>query len=239
MIHRENTITDIANRLNQEHEQGQKLPSVIFITDQQAIPNPENVISGLAAGAAVIFRDYDHPLRAELGQKLAALCREKDIFFLVAGDIALAENLAAEDLVVQNLECQNLGTQNLGAKNLSRTGMHLPENMMMKADEIRRAHPLWMITVACHDLNSVRKASKLPIDAGLISPVFPTHSHALTLTGAQKTHGLRGVQNMVHESRLPLYGLGGISSENGHELIGSGLVGLAAIRGFQGVPHQE
>ncbi|PCJ36349.1 MAG: hypothetical protein COA93_01625 [Alphaproteobacteria bacterium] len=216
MTQREFTLADIANRLNQEycqnywqvHKKGQGLPSLFFVTDQQAVPYPEKVISELGQGAAVIFRDYDHPSRAALCAELAKLCQKKNILFLVAGDILLAEKIGAG-------------------------GVHLPEMMMMQAGDIRRNHPHWMITAACHDINSVKKAARLPIDAALIAPVFPTHSHAETLTAEQKTLGRRGVQDMVKASHLPLYGLGGISSLNGHELIGSGLVGLAAIRGFQ------
>lgn len=210
------TLADIANRLNQEycqnywqdHKKGQGLPSLFFVTDQHAVPYPEKVISELGQGAAVIFRDYEHPSRAALCAELAKLCRKKNILFLVAGDILLAEKIGAG-------------------------GVHLPEMMMMQAGDIRRNYPHWMITAACHDINSVKKAARLPIDAALIAPVFPTYSHAGTLTGELRTLGLRGVENMVKASGLPLYGLGGISSLNGHELIGSGLVGLAAIRGFQ------
>lgn len=212
MAQRGLTLADIANRLNQDywqdHKNGQGLPSLFFVTDQPAIPHPEKIISELGQGAAVIFRDYDHPSRDALCEAMAKVCRKKNIPFLVAGDISLAKKLGA-------------------------SGVHLPEVMMMQADEIRRMQPHWIITAACHDLNSVRKAGKLPIDAALIAPIFPTHSHAGTLTGAQKTLGLRGVQAMVKASSLPLYGLGGISSRNGRELIGSGLAGLAAIRGFK------
>ncbi|MCK5424926.1 MAG: thiamine phosphate synthase, partial [Emcibacter sp.] len=31
---------------------------------------------------------------------------------------------------------------------------------------------------------------------------------------------------------LPLYALGGVTNENARQLIGSGVVGIAAIRGF-------
>ncbi len=216
MTQRESTLAGIANRLNQDywqnywqdHKNTQELPALFFVTDQQAVPDPEKVISELGHGAGVIFRDYDHPSRTALCEILAKICRKKNISFLVAGDISLAEKLGA-------------------------SGVHLPEKMMMQADDIRRKHAHWMITAACHDINSVKKAARLPIDAALIAPVFPTHSHAETLTGAQKTIGMRGVQDMVKASRLPLYGLGGISPMNGHELIGSGLAGLAAIRGFR------
>jgi len=202
------TLADIAKRLNQDHDAGAKLPPVIFITDHQAVPDPEKVIAGLAAGSAVIFRDYAHPLRAELGAALVRCCRAGGIRFLVAGDAALAANLAAD-------------------------GLHLPERMMREALPSRAAHPYWLITVSCHDSAAITQAEKLPVDAALIAPIFPTDSHPETYSGQQATLGLHGARDLVKQTILPLYALGGITSDNAPQLIGSGLAGLAAIRGFQ------
>ena len=198
------TLTDIAKWLNEDHGQ---LPPVIFITDQQAVPYPEKIILGLPQGSAVILRDYDHPARAELGVAVAAVCRENNITFLVAGDLGLAEILAAD-------------------------GVHLPQRLMAQARDIRASHPNWVITVSCHDYASVMSAGKLPIDAGLIAPVFATHSHPETFSGQSETLGLKGVRKLVEAVKLPLYALGGVTNKNARQLIGSGLVGIAAIRGF-------
>lgn len=201
------TLTDMAQRLNRDFGGKTPLPAAIFITDQQAVPDPEKVIAVLPPGSAVIFRDYDHPARPELGQTLAVLCRDRDIIFLVAGDPDLAIKLAAD-------------------------GVHLPEAMMAQVPDIRQNHPDWMITVACHDLAAVKLAQTLPINAALIAPVFPTHSHPETLSGEKATLGLSGVQNIVEKTDLPLYALGGVTKDTARQLIGSGLAGLAAIRGF-------
>lgn len=202
------TLTDIAKSLNQEHSQGGNLPPAIFITDQQAVADPVKIISQLLAGSAVILRDYDHPEREKLGRAVAAICRQRAILFLVAGDTELADGLAAD-------------------------GVHLPEGLMAQAVTIRACHPHWLITTSCHDPASVLRAEKLPIDAGLIAPVFATHSHPDTFSGDQATLGLPGVRQMVASTILPLYALGGVCHKNAHQLIGSGLAGIAAIRGFE------
>ncbi len=198
------TLTDIAKRLNKDHGH---LPPVFFITDQQAVPAPEKVISGLPYGSAVILRDYDHPERENLGASLGIICRERGIKFLVARDTDLAASLVVD-------------------------GMHLPEGCMDQAVEIRASHPHWMITVSCHDLASVTRAVNLPVDAGLIAPVFPTHSHPETFSGQKATLGLSAVRDMTTATALPLYALGGVTAENAKQLIDSGVVGIAAIRGF-------
>ncbi len=207
------TLTDMAERLNQvfrqkESRSGRKLPPGFFITDQQAAPFPEKIISTLPTGFGVIFRDYDHPARMALGRSLAGLCRQRGLVFLVAGDVTLVSGLDAD-------------------------GIHLPEAMMDQALEFRQDHPDRIITTSCHDPASVRRAASLPLDAILIAPVFPTQSHPETISGARATLGLSGVLDMTSQTSLPLYGLGGITVANADDLMAAGLAGIAAIRGFE------
>ncbi len=206
------TLADMAKGLNQVFWQGKgkpdkKLPPGFFITDQQAIPCPEEIIAELPPGFGVIFRDYDHPARAELGNKLAGLCRRRGLVFLVAADVILAGCLEAD-------------------------GIHLPEAMTDQVSRIRQGHPDRIITLSCHAPASVSQASSLPLDAMVIAPVFPTQSHPETYSGARATLGLSGVVDITSRTTLPLYGLGGITVDNIHELSGTGLAGIAAIRGF-------
>lgn len=198
------TLTDIAKRLNKDHGH---LPSVFFITDQQAVPSPDKIIKGLSRGSAVILRDYNHRNREKLGAELRKICQEKGIIFLVAGDADLAVELSAD-------------------------GVHLPEGLMEQAVDIRNLQPQWIITASCHDHAAVVRAASLPINAGLIAPVFPTYSHPSTYSGQRPTLGLSGVRDLVAATTLPLYALGGITDKNARQLIGSGVVGIAAIRGF-------
>ena len=198
------TLTDIAKGLNRDYGH---LPPLFFITDQQAVPTPETVISRLPKGSAVILRDYDHPEREELGAALAMLCRDRGIIFLVARDIDLAIKLAAD-------------------------GVHLPEGCMDRGANIRASYSHWLITASCHSLAAVLRAKNIAVDMGLIAPVFPTHSHPKTFSGQETTLGISGVRDLTAATTLPLYALGGVTNENARQLIGSGVVGIAAIRGF-------
>jgi len=212
------TLAEIAQGLNRDHirnfGRGEELPVAFFITDHQALPQPENIIAGLSAGCAVIFRDYDYPAREDAGAALALSCRKRGILFLVAGDEGLAGQLQAD-------------------------GIHLPEGQMDQAAQIRARHPRWLITQSCHDLTSVKRAENLPVDAALIAPVFPTLSHPETRIDKDRTLGPPGLVDIVRQTTLPLYALGGIGPENSHQLIGSGIAGIAAIRGFSGGNSKE
>jgi len=202
------TLTDLARRLNDDYRPGKRpgLPPAFFITDQAAMPDPVGVLRRLPEGFGVIFRDYDHPARAELGRILGAQCRERGLIFLVA-----AADLAAE---------------------LSADGVHLPEGLMDRAPDIRKTHPGWMITAACHDRAAVCRAAQLSLDAGLAAPVFPTDSHPETHSGGRKTLGVSGLRALVAATDMPLYALGGVTRETAQGLRGVGVAGLAAIRGF-------
>ncbi|PCJ40102.1 MAG: hypothetical protein COA81_09615 [Alphaproteobacteria bacterium] len=201
------TLADMARRLNQEYmasRRNQKnLPAAFFITDQNSVPEPEKIITRLPEYCAVIFRDYDHPARENMGWKLSQTCQKKGLTFLVAGDISLAEKLMAG-------------------------GIHLPQGLMHLAPQIRAKHSRWIITAACHDMASVLQANKLPLDAALLAPVFPTLSHP-----GDVSLGLSMVGKMTASTTMPLYALGGVTCENAADLAGSGIAGLAAIRGFK------
>jgi len=208
------TLTDIARRLNDDYGQGCRqgqgslLPSSFFITDEKAIPQPEKIIATLPRGFAVILRDYDSPQRAALGTRLSELCRAGGLKFLVAGDVSLASFLKAD-------------------------GIHLAEHVRHQATSIRERYPDWLITASCHSQESLKGAEGMPLDAALVSPVFPTSSHPETLSGEKDVLGWEKLREMVSTTTFPLYALGGITGDNAHKLVGLGLAGLAAIRGFK------
>jgi len=60
--------------------------------------DPAPVLRALPAGAAFIYRDYDDPWRRRRARELAALCRSRGVFFLVAGDPDLAHEVRADGL---------------------------------------------------------------------------------------------------------------------------------------------
>tara|TARA_Y100000588_G_scaffold291325_1_gene310375 strand:- start:426 stop:1034 length:609 start_codon:yes stop_codon:yes gene_type:complete len=178
------------------------LPPLVFITDRQRQPHPEVVVSALPRGSAVLFRDYGLLDRKLLGKKLEALCRKKQLIFLVAGDGGLAHNLSAN-------------------------GIHLREVHIQKVPYWRSKHPNWLITVAAHSEAALHKAARAGADAALVSPVFKTQSHP-----EAKALGTTRLRRLVARSPIPVYALGGVNRRTQQLLKNIGLCGLAGISSF-------
>jgi thiamine-phosphate pyrophosphorylase len=98
-------------------------------------------------------------------------------------------------------------------------GLHLPEAHAHDAAHWRAVRPHWIITVAAH---SPRALHAPYADAALLSPVFPTksHAHARTLTAVR-------ARLIAQKALLPVLALGGVTARNAALL--TGLSGIAAI----------
>ncbi len=200
------TLPEIADELNRQS--GHKnMPSLIFITDQSAQPYPEQIIDKLPEYAMVILRDYDHENRVELAEALAYMCKQKNIKFLVAGDIFLALRIKAD-------------------------GIHLPQFMISKLSTIKKENTDLIVSVSCHDIESANFAQQNGADLILVAPVFATKSHMNTFEDANLTLGIEGLKRICDRSKIPVYALGGINAETAVSLECTGVAGIAAIRGF-------
>ncbi|GAK34851.1 putative thiamine-phosphate synthase 2 [alpha proteobacterium Q-1] len=182
------------------------LPPCFYIIDRDLSPAMMGVLHRLLPGSGVLLRAYQAPDRAGLAQRLAAVTSARSLVLLVAGDPALARACGAQ-------------------------GVHWPQWMLEKGGVLEnregiRRHPGWIMTAAAHDQRAVAQAWRLGCDAVLCSPVFETSSHP----GA-RTLGPHRLARMIGHSRLPVYALGGINSQNIHRLP-PGLCGIAAISGF-------
>ena len=131
--------------MNNNHQS----PSAFFMTDSARGTTPAHVAT-LPDNTGVIFRDYDHKNRTELGRAYKQACQDRGLVFLVAGDAKLAETLAAD-------------------------GLHMPEHMFIQFPPARHEH--WMISAACHSKETVLKAAQYGADLAILSPIFPTLSH--------------------------------------------------------------
>jgi thiamine-phosphate pyrophosphorylase len=173
-----------------------------MITDAERQGDPVAALKQLPRGSIVILRDYGHPDREDLARKVAAHCRRRGLLLLIAGSGALAARVGAD-------------------------GVHFPEALVhhAKASRIRRRN--WLITVAAHSLPAILRARKFAADAVLLSPAFPTESHA----GAPGLGPLRFAR-LVQSAGMPVYALGGITSESVRRLKGSSVTGVAAIGAF-------
>ena len=123
---------------------------LILMTDAARLPDPEAAIAALPADSIVIFRDYDHPDRAALAERLLQVSRSAGCWFLVAGDVRLARRLGAD-------------------------GVHLPEYRLSRTPAGLSGFRL--VTAACHSTAALRRAHRAGAHLAMVSPVFPTESH--------------------------------------------------------------
>lgn len=123
--------------------------SLVFLTDRRRIANPEPILRTLPKGAAVIFRDDDAPGREAMARRYLSICRARGVFFLVAGDEALAVRIGADG--AHRRSCGAWGR--------------------------RAPDPRFIITAACHSEAEIARAHRLGARLALLSPAFPTQSH--------------------------------------------------------------
>ncbi|MBT5186996.1 MAG: hypothetical protein HOM01_09325 [Kordiimonadaceae bacterium] len=200
-------LTEISLELNRQNGFGH-LPSIIFMTDQQAQPYPENVIAKMPAGSMVILRDYDEENRYDLAVALKYICQAKKIKILIAADIDLALMIGAD-------------------------GIHLPEYKMELAQKIRNDHPSLFITAAAHNEDAVSRAQNFNLNAVLLSPIFATKSHPITFKYPDSVIGPDKLKEICAAHKLPIYALGGINLKTADKLKETGIAGIAVIRGLE------
>ncbi|MEZ5921798.1 MAG: thiamine phosphate synthase [Parvularculaceae bacterium] len=149
-----------ADALKERNEElgGKPAPfSLAFLTDRRRVQDPASIIAALPAGAAVIYRDYEAPDRAEMASNLLAKARARGVFFLIAGDAAIADELGAD-------------------------GVHWPARLLSASPTRRRG----LLTASCHNSDELGIARSMGADAVFLSPVFATksHPHAVPLGAA-------------------------------------------------------
>ncbi|KXJ51595.1 MAG: hypothetical protein AXW12_02625 [Thalassospira sp. Nap_22] len=183
------------------------IPPIVLMTDDQRVPDPGPAIRALPRDSMVIFRHYDHPMRAQIGEKIRTLCRAKGIPFLVANDVALALKLDAD-------------------------GMHFPEYRALTDPGIYLRIPGHFIcTSACHARTTIQRLGLLPKtarpDGVLISPIFSTQSHP----GANpmSLSDIRQISRMCHMLGITPIGLGGVTAQTIGNLRTSALASIAGI----------
>jgi len=157
------------------------LPAAFFMTDEKRCPDPAAVIRVLPERCGVIFRDYRRPGRERLAHELAALCRERNILFLVAGDPGLARKVGAD-------------------------GLHLPEWALTRHPGTLGLGDQQILTASAHGVLALRRARAIGADAVMIAPAFRTESHA-----DRPGLGIHRLQRLTAVSSQPFYILGGVT----------------------------
>ncbi len=180
------------------------LPSAWFLTDDNRINKPEDIIKTLPRDCGVIMRDYrlDPIQRRNRAETIASQCQQDKRPFLIAGDPDLAKAVAAN-------------------------GVHLSEKILYRFD-LDDMPDYWMITASCHGLSSLSHLNHPRLSALFVSPIFPTKSHI-----GETTLGLAGLEDIARASHKPIYALGGVTRENFKQLNHIPQVkGYAAISDF-------
>ncbi len=175
------------------------LPALVFLTDDERVPDPLPAISALPRNSLVIVRARDGHRRREIAYAAARIAQRRGLWLSIAGDAALAAETAAD-------------------------GLHLAETDIEKAPHHLSADRGWLITAAAHSARAVARAHLAGVHAVLLSPVFATKSHP-----DRPALGLPRLRTIARTSPVPIYALGGIDSENVERLKDIPLAGVAAI----------
>lgn len=179
--------------------------SAVLMTDRLRLPDPVAAAQFLPQGAAIILRDYG-PQTEKIGAALAALCRRRGLFFLIANDWRMAARLGAD-------------------------GLHLSEAFARS----RCLAPIlgWrrreqnILSIAAHSPRALARARFMGADLAILAPVLPTKSHP----GGGTIGPLRAA-NWIARAGGPVLVLGGISAQTASRLLPCGAAGLAAIGGW-------
>ena len=184
-----------------------KLPKIIIIFDDNKFDEKKFLNLKIPKYSAFLLRSYEAKDRKKIDKQLLKFCRMKKLKLLIASDIKLAEDINAH-------------------------GVHFPE-YMIKKNKINwaivkniKSKKRWIITVASHNLLTIKKAENFDIDAALLSPVFPSRSHL-----NNKSLGINKFAKIVKKTKLPIYALGGINIKNVKSLLHVDIIGYAFQRG--------
>lgn len=143
-------VASAARLLKRRRGRGGRLPPLILMTDERRLPDPIPTVSRLPAGSGVILRHYTDSKRAGLARRLAAICRQRRLLFIVAGDPRLALAVRAQ-------------------------GLHLPERDLGRP--VLPAARRLILTASAHSWPALVAAWRRGARAALLGPVFATQSH--------------------------------------------------------------
>ncbi|MEO8137224.1 MAG: thiamine phosphate synthase [Betaproteobacteria bacterium] len=108
-------------------------------------------------------------------------------------------------------------------------GVHLRDHAISPRLIRRIAPPGFIVTVACHDADAVRRAEAEGADYALLAPIFAPLSTPLE----RPPLGLAALRQIVSQVKIPVIALGGITAENTPLCIEAGAAGIAGITMFQ------
>lgn len=108
-------------------------------------------------------------------------------------------------------------------------GVHLRDRSV-SPQAIRRIAPArFVITVACHDADTVRRAADEGADFAVLAPIFAP----LSKPPGWPPLGLAVLRTVASAAKIPIVALGGITVENAPLCVDAGAAGVAGITLFR------
>jgi len=178
---------------------GRAAPHLWFLTDPARTPDPVEAIAALPRGAVVVYRTFGAPDRLAVARELRRITRGLGLKLLIGRDWRLAAAVGAD-------------------------GVHLPQRLMGMGPRLRRARPHWLISAAAHDAAAIVAASRMGLDALLVSAVFPSRSPS-----AGRALGPVRFAALTARSRVPVIALGGVNDATAVRLRSGKAAGLAGV----------
>jgi len=181
-------------------------PRLYLVTDPVlSLGRPEDEVVRRAAGAGVTmvqYRDKDASTRrmVEKTRLLSSICKENGVSLVVNDRLDVALAGFAD-------------------------GVHLGQDDMELADARRIVGEDFIIGVSVTTREDVIKAEADGADYVAANGVFPT----ATKTNLGKPLGLKGVEQLVSLTKLPLVAIGGINFDNAREVMEAGAAGVAVV----------
>lgn len=123
-----------------------------------------------------------------------------------------------------------IGQDEALAYDVGADGLHLPEKDLKRGKVLRARYPNWLLSGAVHSPASLEHVDGL--DGMILSCVFKSES-----SSASVPLGVEKLRAVAHTSPISVFALGGICRKNVHELIGSGVAGIAGVAAFGGDQH--
>ncbi len=112
------------------------------------------------------------------------------------------------------------------AKAVNADGVHLASSDISEIPAMRNwlNMPNMSLSSSCHNLEELQKSHQYGANFAMLSPVFPTQSHA-----GSPALGIDTFKQIAEKSPLPIIALGGIHANNRKQLQGFGIATIRAI----------
>lgn len=121
--------------------------------------------------------------------------------------------------------CNARDAADMGLAERAGVGLHLSQSLLQSLS--KRPTGFECVVGSVHDVDALRHAERLSLDAAVLGPIKPTRTHP-EVTAI----GWHGFVRLREQSALPMYALGGLCVDDLAIARQHGAQGIAAIRGF-------